>query len=65
MYRFGGYIMIYKVILAYDGSNYAGWQKQENALGIQEVIEKALTTIHKKETFITASGRTDAKVHAF
>ena len=56
--------MIYKVILAYDGSNYAGWQKQENALGIQEVIEKALTTIHKKETFITASGRTDAKVHA-
>ena len=56
--------MIYKVILTYDGSNYAGWQKQENALGIQEVIEKALTTIHKKETFITASGRTDAKVHA-
>lgn len=41
--------MIYKVILAYDGSNYAGWQKQENALGIQEVIEKALTTIHKKK----------------
>lgn len=56
--------MIYKVILAYDGSNYAGWQKQENALGIQEVIEKALSIIHKKETLITASGRTDAKVHA-
>lgn len=56
--------MIYKVILAYDGSNYAGWQKQENALGIQEVIEKALSTIHKNETLITASGRTDAKVHA-
>lgn len=56
--------MIYKVTVAYDGSHYAGWQKQINALGIQEVIEKALTKIHKKETEIVASGRTDAKVHA-
>ena len=56
--------MIYKVTLAYDGWNYAGWQKQSNALGIQEIIEKALMKIHRTEVPITASGRTDAKVHA-
>ncbi|MDO4467767.1 MAG: tRNA pseudouridine(38-40) synthase TruA [Bacillota bacterium] len=56
--------MIFKCIVAYDGSNYAGWQKQENALGIQSVIEKALSRIYKSEIEIVASGRTDAKVHA-
>lgn len=53
-----------KAVVAYDGSSYAGWQKQENALGIQEVMEKVLTKIHKKTSEIVASGRTDAKVHA-
>lgn len=57
--------MIYKAIVAYDGWNYAGWQKQVNAVGIQEVIEKALFKINRKETRIVASGRTDAKVHAW
>lgn len=56
--------MIYKAIIAYDGSEYGGFQKQINALGIQEVIEKALSKIHKVPTSVTASGRTDAKVHA-
>lgn len=56
--------MIVKCTVAYDGWAYAGWQKQENALGIQEIIESALEKIHKKSTSIVASGRTDAKVHA-
>lgn len=56
--------MIVKLVVSYDGSAYAGWQKQENALGIQEVMEKALEKVHKEPTVITASGRTDAKVHA-
>ena len=56
--------MIFKATVAYDGSNYAGWQKQENALGIQEVIEMVLSKIHKQEMAIVASGRTDAHVHA-
>lgn len=56
--------MIIKCTVAYDGSNYAGWQKQENALGIQTLIEQALAKIHKKPTDIVASGRTDAGVHA-
>lgn len=57
--------MKYKAVVAYDGYDYAGWQKQENALGIQTIIEQALQTIHKEPVTITASGRTDAKVHAY
>ena len=57
-------MMLMKAKIAYDGSNYAGWQKQINALGIQEVFEKALEKIHHQPTEVVASGRTDAKVHA-
>ena len=39
--------MIVKALVSYDGFNYAGWQKQENALGIQQVIEEALYKITK------------------
>lgn len=53
-----------KATVAYDGYDYNGFQKQNNGLGIQDVIEKALGKIHKAPTSITASGRTDAKVHA-
>lgn len=56
--------MIIKCTVAYDGYNYAGWQKQENALGIQTIIEEALEKIQKKPVEIVASGRTDAQVHA-
>lgn len=53
-----------KAVAAYDGSAYNGFQKQINGTGIQDVLEKALEKIHKNPTSITASGRTDAKVHA-
>lgn len=53
-----------KVTLSYDGSNYFGWQKQTDARSIQGVIEEMLSTLHKHPIEITASGRTDAKVHA-
>ena len=56
--------MIIKCTVAYDGYNYAGWQKQENALGIQTIIEEALEKIQKKPVEIVASGRTEAQVHA-
>lgn len=56
--------MRYKAIVSYDGYGYGGWQKQENTNSIQEEIEKALTSIHQREIGITASGRTDAMVHA-
>lgn len=51
--------------VSYLGTNYAGWQKQNNALGIQEVIENAMQEIGIKNPEIFASGRTDAGVHAF
>lgn len=53
-----------KAIVSYDGYDYAGWQKQENALGIQSVIEDVLQKITQESVDIVASGRTDAGVHA-
>lgn len=50
--------------VAYDGTNYSGWQRQANALAVQEVIEQALTKICKETVTIFGSGRTDAGVHA-
>lgn len=41
-----------------------GWQKQPNKLNIQGEIEQAIHTITKEEVDLTASGRTDAGVHA-
>lgn len=56
--------MRFKVTVAYDGSKYCGWQVQPNGISIQETIEKAISEIQKSPTLITASGRTDARVHA-
>lgn len=54
----------FKIIIEYDGTSYHGWQKQKNQRTIQEEIEKALLTMTGKKTVLTASGRTDAGVHA-
>lgn len=54
-----------KVTCAYDGSGYRGWQRQTNANSVQGVIEQMLTKLHKHPIEITASGRTDAQVHAY
>ncbi len=56
--------MRYKVIISYDGSNFNGFQVQNDSRTIQGEIEKALKLVTKTETTIHASGRTDAKVHA-
>ncbi len=50
--------------VAYDGTNYAGWQFQKNALSVQEVLEDALSRVLGKRTPVTGSSRTDAGVHA-
>jgi tRNA pseudouridine38-40 synthase len=52
------------LLIQYDGSNYSGWQRQKNAITVQEILEKALFKIthHLVKTF--AAGRTDAGVHA-
>ncbi len=54
----------YKLTLAYDGTLYGGWQVQSNAISIQSLVEKALSTALRTPTSVTASGRTDAGVHA-
>lgn len=53
------------VIVSYDGSNYAGFQIQPDQITIQSTIESILKEMHKGQLIkITASGRTDAGVHA-
>ncbi|MCK6616946.1 MAG: tRNA pseudouridine(38-40) synthase TruA [Cyclobacteriaceae bacterium] len=49
--------------ITYNGSNYAGWQSQANALGVQTVVEDALTKLLRTPTKIIGSGRTDTGVH--
>ena len=53
-----------KLTIAYDGSAYAGWQRQANALGIQQVLEEEIATIVGAHNPLNAAGRTDAGVHA-
>lgn len=50
--------------IMYQGTAYHGWQKQKNALSIQEVIEDRITKITGQPVEIVASGRTDHGVHA-
>lgn len=54
----------FKLTLAYDGANFAGWQRQPSARTIQGELETALARITQQPTKCTASGRTDAGVHA-
>mgnify|MGYP001385728452 CR=1 FL=1 len=54
----------YKIIIEYDGSNFVGWQKQENGNSIQESIEKAITKITSEKVNVFGAGRTDSGVHA-
>lgn len=57
--------MRYLMTFSYDGSKYNGYQKQPNASTVQETIETALFKINSNTPVnITASGRTDSKVHA-
>ena len=52
------------ICFAYKGTNYSGFQKQPNKATIQSVLEESLSHVLKEDIKITASGRTDAKVHA-
>jgi tRNA pseudouridine38-40 synthase len=56
--------MRYVLKIAYDGTAYAGWQRQKNAPSVQEMLENAVQAALGQEVRITGSGRTDAGVHA-
>ena len=53
-----------KLTIAYDGTNYAGWQRQANAISIQQVLEDEIDAIVGAHNPLNAAGRTDAGVHA-
>ncbi|MEI8018857.1 MAG: tRNA pseudouridine(38-40) synthase TruA [Schlesneria sp.] len=53
-----------RMTLAYDGTNYCGWQVQPNGVAVQAVLEQALAEFTGEATRVVASGRTDAGVHA-
>lgn len=54
----------YKLILAYDGSRYAGFQRQKNQRSVQVELEQALRQLNWQGHSVLAAGRTDAGVHA-
>ncbi len=56
--------MRYALRLAYDGAPFHGWQRQPNAVSVQQTIEEALSTLLKAETSIVGAGRTDTGVNA-
>jgi tRNA pseudouridine38-40 synthase len=51
-------------ILEYDGSHFAGWQRQESVRSVQECVEEALTNVADEPIHVIVAGRTDAGVHA-
>ena len=55
----------YKIIVEYDGTNYVGWQQQENGQSIQGVLQDAVFNLSGEKVSIFGAGRTDAGVHAY
>ncbi|MCX3263770.1 tRNA pseudouridine(38-40) synthase TruA [Pedobacter agri] len=54
----------YFIQIAYDGSQYHGWQIQPNAITVQELLDKAMSTFYRQPIETLGCGRTDAGVHA-
>ena len=54
----------YKLVIAYDGTNYSGYQLQENAVSVQQVLEEALGYLNHAPVRVFGCSRTDAGVHA-
>ena len=55
----------YKIIVEYDGTNFVGWQQQENGQSIQAVLQEAVFKLSGEKVIIFGAGRTDAGVHAY
>jgi len=53
-----------KLVIAYDGTKYCGWQIQPNGITVEEVINKQLTKLLDEDIEIIGSSRTDSGVHA-
>ena len=55
----------YKIVIEYDGTNFVGWQQQENGQSIQSTLQEALLKLTGENIIIFGAGRTDAGVHAY
>ena len=55
----------YKLIVAYDGTNYCGWQVQPEAITIEGVLNETLSKVLKEKIQVIGASRTDAGVHAY
>jgi tRNA pseudouridine38-40 synthase len=53
-----------KLVIGYEGTNYRGWQRQDNAPTVQETIEQALASIIGRSVTVRGASRTDSGVHA-
>src|SRR3989441_4279052 len=54
----------YRINLAYDGTDFVGWQRQASGTSIQGLLEDALRELDERDVAVTGAGRTDAGVHA-
>ena len=55
----------FKLVIAYEGTAYHGWQVQPNGITVQEVIQRAIGQMTEAVPVVHGSGRTDAGVHAW
>ena len=55
----------YKIVVEYDGTNFVGWQQQENGQSIQAALQEAVVKLSGEKVTIFGAGRTDAGVHAY
>lgn len=53
-----------KIVVEYDGTNYGGWQRQKNAVTVQQVLEEAVERIVQHKVTVLGASRTDSGVHA-
>jgi tRNA pseudouridine38-40 synthase len=54
----------YFIELAYNGSAYHGWQRQPNAISVQQILEEAISMLKRENVTLVGAGRTDTGVHA-
>ena len=55
----------YFIEFSYDGVKYHGWQRQPDAITVQQVLEEGMSLLLRENVLLTGAGRTDAGVHAF
>ena len=53
-----------RIVVAYDGTNYCGWQVQPNGITVEEVLNKKISALTGEDIHIIGASRTDSGVHA-